>query len=113
MARAGSTSTSARPRSRFRLTAWFGPNNPGREPGPPGEKHTDYTAMDITEGGTAIPYWMEDPYLREEFADSSNGRRREPDGARLLQEGHRGAEVRGRLSTIPVMPGLGAQGDAR
>jgi quercetin dioxygenase-like cupin family protein len=31
----------------FRLTAWFGPHNPGREPGPPGEKHTDYTAMDI------------------------------------------------------------------
>jgi mannose-6-phosphate isomerase-like protein (cupin superfamily) len=53
----------------FRLTAWFGPNNPGREPGPPGEKHTDYTAMDIPEGGTAIPYYMEDPYLREEFAE--------------------------------------------
>src|SRR6201986_5333549 len=52
----------------FRLTAWFGPHNPGREPGPPGEKHTDYTAMDIPEGGTAIPYWMEDPYLREEYA---------------------------------------------
>src|SRR5215471_5963120 len=31
----------------FRLTAWFGPHNPGREPGPPGEKHVDYTAMDI------------------------------------------------------------------
>ena len=28
----------------LRLTAWFGPHNPGREPGPPGEKHTDYTA---------------------------------------------------------------------
>jgi mannose-6-phosphate isomerase-like protein (cupin superfamily) len=53
----------------FRLTAWFGPHNPGREPGPPGEKHTDYTAMDIPEGGTAIPYYMEDPYLREEFAE--------------------------------------------
>jgi hypothetical protein len=23
----------------LRLTAWFGPHNPGREPGPPGEKH--------------------------------------------------------------------------
>jgi hypothetical protein len=53
----------------FRLTAWFGPHNPGREPGPPGEKHTDYTAMDIPEGGTAIPYYMEDPYLRDEFAE--------------------------------------------
>ncbi len=33
----------------------------------PGEKQTDYTAMDLTEGGTAIPYWMEDPFIREEF----------------------------------------------
>jgi hypothetical protein len=54
-------------RDPFRLTAWFGPHNPGREPGPPGEKHTDYTGMDITEGGTAIPYWMEDPFIRVEY----------------------------------------------
>ena len=53
----------------FRLTAWFGPHNPGREPGPPGEKHIDYTAMDIPEGGTAIPYYMEDPFLRQEYAE--------------------------------------------
>ena len=53
----------------FRLTAWFGPHNPGREPGPPGEKHVDYTAMDIPEGGTAIPYYMEDPFLRREYAE--------------------------------------------
>src|SRR5262249_61544895 len=51
----------------LRLTAWFGPHNPGREPGPPGEKHTDYTAMDITEGGTSIPYWMEDPFISAEY----------------------------------------------
>lgn len=51
----------------LRLTAWFGPHNPGRDPGAPGAKHTDYTAMDITEGGTAIPYWMEDPHLRTEY----------------------------------------------
>jgi hypothetical protein len=51
----------------LRLTAWFGPFNPGREPGPPGEKHTDYTGRDIPEGGTAIPYWMEDPFIRKEY----------------------------------------------
>src|SRR3981189_2467322 len=52
----------------FRLTAWFGPHNPGREPGPPGEKHTDYTATDIPEGAPATPYFMEDPFLREEYS---------------------------------------------
>jgi len=53
----------------LRLTAWFGPHNPGREPGPPGEQHIDYTGMDITEGGTAIPYWMEDPFIRAEYEE--------------------------------------------
>ncbi len=53
----------------LRLSAWFGPFNPGREPGPPGEKHTDYTGRDIPEGGTAIPYWMEDPYIRKEYEE--------------------------------------------
>jgi len=51
----------------LRLTAWFGPHNPGRDPGYPGQKHMDYTGMEIPEGGTAIPYWMEDPYLRNEY----------------------------------------------
>jgi hypothetical protein len=54
-------------REPLRLTAWFGPHNPGRDPGAPGEKHTDYTAIDINQGGTAIPYWMEDPYIREDY----------------------------------------------
>jgi hypothetical protein len=54
----------------FRLSAWFGPHNPGRDPGAPGEKHTDYTAIDLDKGGTAIPYFMEDPYLRKEFEET-------------------------------------------
>jgi mannose-6-phosphate isomerase-like protein (cupin superfamily) len=54
----------------FRLMAWFGPHNPGRDPGAPGEKHTDYTAIDVNEGGTAIPYWMEDPYVRREYGET-------------------------------------------
>jgi quercetin dioxygenase-like cupin family protein len=51
----------------LRLMAWFGPWNPGREAGPPGEKHIDYTGMDIPEGGSAIPYWMEDPAVKKEW----------------------------------------------
>lgn len=51
----------------LRLTAWFGPNAPGRERGRPGEQALDYGAIDIKEGGTAIPYNEEDPFLRKEF----------------------------------------------
>jgi quercetin dioxygenase-like cupin family protein len=54
----------------FRLTAWFGPNAPGKELGAPGSPHTDYGAIDLTEGGTAVPYWMEDPYIRKEYGET-------------------------------------------
>ncbi len=61
----------------LRLTAWFGPNNSrSRKPGVPGEAMTDRGAIDIKDGGDAIPYYDEDPFLRAEFV-----RELERDGA--------------------------------
>lgn len=55
----------------LRLTAWFGVNNhPARRPGRPGEKLTDFGAIDLAKGGTAIPYFQEDPYIRKEFTET-------------------------------------------
>ena len=54
----------------LRLTAWFGPNAPGRERGRPGEKAIDYGAIDLKEGGTAVPYYDEDPFLRREYEET-------------------------------------------
>lgn len=53
----------------LRLTAWFGPFQPGRnlDRGVPGENAIDYGAIDIRDGGSAIPYDEEDPYLRKEY----------------------------------------------
>ena len=52
----------------LRLTAWFGPHHPGRKVKRPGEEALDFGAIDVRDGGTAIPYDLEDPYLRNEFA---------------------------------------------
>jgi quercetin dioxygenase-like cupin family protein len=60
--------TSAEP---LRLTAWFGPNNArGRKPAVPGMKNSDMGAIDIRDGGSAIPYDEEDPYIRAEFEET-------------------------------------------
>jgi quercetin dioxygenase-like cupin family protein len=52
----------------LRITAWFGPNNArARKPGRPGEKQLDMGAIDVRDGGSAIPYDEEDPYIRKEY----------------------------------------------
>jgi len=52
----------------LRITAWHGPNNQrSRKPGRPGEQLMDYGAIDLAKGGSAIPYWQEDPQIRREF----------------------------------------------
>jgi quercetin dioxygenase-like cupin family protein len=52
----------------LRLTAWFGPNNhDGMKPGVPGEALGDVWAWDIDKGGKAIPYRLEDPFVRQQY----------------------------------------------
>ena len=52
----------------LRITAWHGPNNQrARKPGVPGEQLMDYGAIDLSKGGSAIPYHQEDPAIRQEF----------------------------------------------
>ena len=52
----------------LRLTAWFGANNSrSRKPGRPGEAQKDLGAIDIRDGGSAIPYDEEDPFIRQEY----------------------------------------------
>ena len=58
MAATGSTPISASAKEPLRLIGWYGPNNHRKDKaGVPGEKDTDEGAIDVTEGGTAIPYW--------------------------------------------------------
>lgn len=49
------------------LTPRLEPSAPGREQELLGEEMIDYGAIDIKDGGTAIPYWDEDPFIRQEF----------------------------------------------
>ncbi len=78
----------------LRLIGWYGPNNHRKDrAGVPGEKDIDEGAIDVTEGGTAIPYWLEDPFLRQEYeADAQAGRHGLADGPLALPaaEGRRG-----------------------
>ena len=63
--------TSASSKEPLRLIGWYGPNNHRKDKaGVPGEKDTDEGAIDVTEGGTAIPYWLEDPFLRKEYEET-------------------------------------------
>jgi quercetin dioxygenase-like cupin family protein len=55
----------------LRLTAWFGPNNHSAlKPGIPGEAMSDIWAIDVNKGGKAVPYWLEDEYIRKEFEET-------------------------------------------
>jgi quercetin dioxygenase-like cupin family protein len=55
----------------LRLLAWYGPNNHrAHQAGRPGEKAIDEGAIDIRDGGTAIPYWDEDPFIRREYEET-------------------------------------------
>jgi hypothetical protein len=55
----------------LRISAWHGPNNQrSRKAGRPGEAMIDSGAIDIKKGGSAIPYSMEDPNIRVEFAQA-------------------------------------------
>jgi quercetin dioxygenase-like cupin family protein len=55
----------------LRITAWHGPNNQrARKPGRPGEQLMDFGAIDLSKGGSAIPYHQEDPAIRQEFGET-------------------------------------------
>ncbi|MSP38239.1 MAG: hypothetical protein EXR70_07085 [Deltaproteobacteria bacterium] len=40
-----------------------------QQPGRPGEKAIDEGAIDVRDGGTAIPYDEEDPFIRAEYEE--------------------------------------------
>ena len=60
----------------LRLTAWYGALRPGlSDAGIPGQQAIDYGAINIRDGGTAIPYDEEDPAVRAQYEEklAANG----------------------------------------
>ena len=52
----------------LRFLVWYGPNNHrAQKAGIPGERAIDEGAISIKDGGTAIPYSDEDPFVRAEY----------------------------------------------
>jgi quercetin dioxygenase-like cupin family protein len=43
---------------------------PERPAGPPGEEMRDLATTELPEGGSMIPYWLEDPFLRADYAQA-------------------------------------------
>jgi hypothetical protein len=60
----------------LRLLSWSVPDRPQ---GPPGEEERDEIVVELADGGTMIPYWMEDPQLRMDYAAASVLNRMRPD----------------------------------
>ena len=71
----------------LRVSALARPEQPARRarPGVRARQLMDYGAIDISKGGSAIPYHQEDPYLRKEFDETlAQGRRAEPHESGIL-----------------------------
>lgn len=60
----------------LRLLSWSVPDRPQ---GPPGEEERDEVVVELADGGTMIPYWMEAPQLRLDYAAATAINRMRPD----------------------------------
>jgi quercetin dioxygenase-like cupin family protein len=55
----------------LRLTAWHGAHNQrANKAGVPGEQLMDWSAIELSKGGSAVPYHEEDPFLRRTFEET-------------------------------------------
>jgi hypothetical protein len=69
----------------LRLAAWHGPNNhPALKAGRRGEAMRDVWAIDVNKGGNAVPYHLEDPFIRREFEETMARRRGVAHGAGVV-----------------------------